>query len=326
MDFRLSEDQVALRDGIRAFCDGRVPNEQFAEFETLGGFDRELWNELAEMGVFALRLSEEDGGIELGMADAVVVFSELGRRLVPGPLAWSHLAAGRIDGAATGETVVGGVDATVGGPLMIEHLDFLDALIVLYEDRVERVDPGAVKGEAIATPLDPLTPVHHVESLPAGEVIGDAALAERLRLEGTALVSGFLLGIAEAAQELATDYAKGREQFGRPIGGFQAIKHILADCFVRQEVARAAAYAAGATVDHPDAGDLIATVSGAKVNCGEAAMKNCRACVQVHGGMGYTWEVVAHYYLKRTWVLENNFGTIDEHAEIVADRVAAQIA
>jgi alkylation response protein AidB-like acyl-CoA dehydrogenase len=325
MDFRLSEDQVALRDGIRAFCDGRVPNEQFAEFENLGGFDRELWTELAEMGVFALRLSEDEGGVELGMADAVVVFSELGRRLVPGPLAWSHLAAGLVDGAESGETVVGGIDATVAGPLMIEHLDFLDALVVLYEDRVERVDPSSVKADAVATPLDPLTPVHHAQSLPVGEVIGDAALADRMRREGAALASGFLLGIAEATQELATEYAKGREQFGRPVGGFQAIKHILADCFVRQEVARAAAYAAGATVDHPDAGDLIATVSGAKVNCGEAAMKNSRACVQVHGGMGYTWEVVAHYYLKRTWVLENSFGTVDEHAEIVADRVAAQI-
>lgn len=325
MDFRLSEDQIALRDGIRAFCDGRVPNEQFLEFEALGGFDRELWTELAEMGVFALRLSEEAGGVGLGMADAVVVFSELGRRLVPGPLAWSHVAAGLVEGAETGEVVVGGIDTGASGPLMVEHLDFLDTLLVLYEDRVEKVDASAVKGEAVATPLDPLTPVHHVEALPAGEVIGDAALVERLRLEGATLVSGFLLGIAEAAQEVATEYAKGREQFGRPIGGFQAIKHILADCFVRQEVARAAAYAAGATVDHPDAGDLVATVSGAKVNCGESAMKNCRACVQVHGGMGYTWEVVAHYYLKRTWVLENSFGTVDEHAEIVADRVAAQL-
>jgi len=325
MEFRLSEDQIALRDGIRAFADGRVTNDQFLELENKGGFDRELWGELAEMGVFALRLPEDEGGVDLGMADAVIVFSELGRRLVPGPLAWSHLAAGLVEGAETGEAVVGGVDTEAQGPIMIEHLDFLDSLIVLYGDRVERLDAKAVKGEAIATPLDPLTPVHYVAELPKGDVIGDGELAAKLRLEGATLVSGFLLGIAEASQELATEYAKGREQFGRAIGGFQAIKHILADCFVRQEVARAAAYAAGATVDHPDAGDLLATVSGAKLNCGESAMKNCRACVQVHGGMGYTWEVVAHYYLKRTWVLENTFGTVDEHAEIVADRVEAAI-
>ncbi len=326
MEFRLTEDQIALRDGIRAFCDGRVPNEQFAVLESQGGFDRGLWGELAEMGVFALRLPESQGGVELGMADAVIVFSELGRRLVPGPLAWSHMAAGLIDGAASGETVVGGIDAEVSGPIMVEHLDFLDALIVLYADRVERVDPTSVKAQAIAKPLDPLTPVHHVSELPAGEVIGDGELATRMRLEGATLLSGFLLGIAEASQELATEYAKSREQFGRAIGGFQAIKHLLADCFVRQEVARAAAYAAGATVDHPDAGDLIATVSGAKLNCAESAMKNCRTCIQVHGGMGYTWEVVAHYYLKRTWVLENTFGTGDEHAEIVAQRLDAQLA
>ena len=65
MEFRLSEDQIALRDGIRAFCDGRMPNEQFAVLEQTGGFDRELWGELAEMGVFALRLPEDEGGVDL---------------------------------------------------------------------------------------------------------------------------------------------------------------------------------------------------------------------------------------------------------------------
>lgn len=325
MEFRLSEDQLALRDGIRSFCDGRIPNDQFVELEEKGGFDRELWGELAEMGVFALRLPEDDGGVGLGMADAVIVFAELGRRLVPGPLAWSHLAAGLVDGAESGSTVVGGLDTTDAGPHVVEYFDFLDAMLVLYEDRVERVDPKVVKAEAIATPLDPLTPVHYVSELPKGERIGDADLAAKLRLEGATLLSGFLLGVTEASQELATEYAKGREQFGRPIGGFQAIKHILADCFVRQEVARAAAYAAGATVDHPDAGDLLATVSGAKLTCGEAALKNTRACIQVHGGMGYTWEVVAHYYLKRAWVLEKSFGTAEEHSEVVADRLEAAV-
>ena len=75
MEFRLSEDQIALRDGIRDFCDGRVPNDKFIELEELGGFDRELWSELAEMGVFSLRLPEDEGGIGLGMADGVIVFS-----------------------------------------------------------------------------------------------------------------------------------------------------------------------------------------------------------------------------------------------------------
>ncbi|MCA9511443.1 MAG: acyl-CoA dehydrogenase family protein [Myxococcales bacterium] len=328
MEFRLSDDQLALREGVRAFCTDRVPNEAFVGIEEKGGFDRALWGEVAEMGVFSLRLSEDEGGVGLGMADAVIVFAELGRRVVPGPLVWTHLAAGLVDGADTGAAVVGGIDLTGGAesPVVVEYLPFLDALLVLRDDGVHRIDPKAVVGTPIATPLDPLTPVHAVSALPAGERIGDAALAERMRRDGAVLASGFLLGIAEATLELANDYAKTREQFNRPIGSFQAIKHMLADMFVRQEVARAAAYAAGATVDHPEAGDLAAAVSGAKINCGEAAMKNARACIQIHGGMGYTWEVPAHYYLKRTWVLENAFGGVDEHAEVVAERVAARTA
>jgi alkylation response protein AidB-like acyl-CoA dehydrogenase len=126
------------------------------------------------------------------------------------------------------------------------------------------------------------------------------------------------------SQELATEYSRKREQFGRPIGSFQAIKHILADCFTRQEIARAAVYAAGATLDQPDVADVDRAVSSAKLIASDAAMKNARACVQVHGGMGYTWEIPAHYYLKRAWVLENMFGTVDDHAENIADRIAAR--
>ena len=134
--------------------------------------------------------------------------------------------------------------------------------------------------------------------------------------------AGQLLGIAETSQELATEYARRREQFGRPIGSFQAIKHILADAYVRQELARAAVYAAGATLDRPEVGSVERAVAAAKLAAGEAALKNARACIQVHGGMGYTWEVPAHFFLKRAMVLEQSFGTGDEHAERVAEALA----
>ena len=329
MDFQLSEDQEALRDSLRSFCEGRAGAERLPEFDQADGFDAELWGELAEMGVFGLRLAEDEGGVGLGTADAVLVFAELGRRLVPGPLVWTHLAAGLIKGAASGDNVVGGLDrmgALANDPILIEHWAQLDDLLVLRPTGVYRVDPKSLDARPIGVPLDPLTPLHQVDALPEGEKLGDADDAVRLRLEGAALVSGQLLGIAEATLELANAYAKGREQFGRPIGGFQAVKHILADMFVRQEVARAAAYAAGATIDDPLVGDVARAVSSAKITCGEAAMKNSRACIQVHGGMGFTWEVPAHYYLKRTWVLESVFGTVDEHAESVASSVAAQVA
>jgi alkylation response protein AidB-like acyl-CoA dehydrogenase len=327
MNFQLTEDQEALRDGIRSFCDGRFSTDALRELEEKGAFDRELWSELAEMGVFGLRLPEADGGVGLGYADAVLVFAELGRRLVPGPLAWSQLLAGRIEGAASGQVVVGGLDllGPSGGPLVVEYLEHLDALVALRPEGVFRVDPRALEATAVETPLDPHTPIHQLSALPEGERIGDADDAARLRVEGGALVAGQLLGIAEMSQELATEYARKREQFGRPIGGFQAMKHILADAFTRQELARAAVYAAGATLDDPEVGSAPRAVAAAKLVAGEAAMKNARACVQVHGGMGYTWEIPAHYYLKRTWVLENVFGTIDEQAERMAEHVAADV-
>ncbi len=320
MDFRPTEDQIALREGIRSFLDGQLPFDRIPELEKTPNLDRALWAELAEMGVFALRLPEEEGGVGLGYADAVLVFAELGRRLVPGPVVWSHLAAGLIDGAASGDTLVGGLDqlGPVAEPIVIEHLGDLDALIVLRCDGVWRVEPSAVQATPVEVPLDSLTPVHHVGELPRGEQIADAETAQRLRLEGAALVSALELGLAEGALELANAYALGREQFGRVIGGFQAVKHMLAEMFVKQEAARAGAYNAGATLDAPEVGDVQRAVSAAKVTAGDAAIRNARTGIQVHGGMGFTWEVMAHYYLKRAWVYENQFGTREEHSEILA--------
>lgn len=326
MDFQLTEDQKALRETLRGFLESQCGIERLPELEQSPLLDRGLWSALAEMGVFGLRLPEDQGGVGLGSADAVIVFSELGRRLVPGPIAFTHLASGLIDGAADGETIVGGLDLAghdAAGPVMVEHLDSLDVLLALRPDGLYRIDPKSVKGEAVATPLDPLTPLHHVEDLPTGDRVADADAAASMRLEGAALVAAQMLGIAETTLEMAIEFSRGREQFGRPIGGFQALKHIMADMFIKQEVARAAVYAAGATLDAPDVAHLEKAIATAKVTAGDAALRNSRSCIQVHGGMGFTWEVPAHYFLKRTWVYSGLFGDEDEHslrsAELISE-------
>jgi alkylation response protein AidB-like acyl-CoA dehydrogenase len=327
VDFRVSSDQQALKDGVRSFCDGRCSLDTLRELEGTRGFDRSLWKDLAELGVFALRLPEERGGTDLGMAEAVLVFEELGRSLVPGPLLWSHLAAGLVEGAASGDVVVGALDLTGAAcePHLVEHWEDLDALLVLRREGVERIDPRSLSVEPVATPLDPLTPLHHAAELPPGEEIGGSDRARELRLAGTALASGQLLGIAEATLDLALDYAKKREQFGRVIGSFQALKHMLADMFARRELARAAVYAAAATLDQPEVGDVERAVSTGKLMASEAAMKNARACIQIYGGMGYTWEVPAHYYYKRIWVLQSLFGSCEEHALRMGESLDASL-
>jgi alkylation response protein AidB-like acyl-CoA dehydrogenase len=322
MHFQLTEDQQALQAGLRSFCDDRYGFENVALLEK-APLDRARWGELAEMGVFSLRLPEAQGGVGLGMAESALVFAELGRRVVPGPLLWSHLLAGLVPGAAAGETIVGGLDRTRAGsePLIVEYADGLDALVVLAKDGVHRYDARKLAGAPIATPLDPLTPLAHVKELPKGERIAGPEQAARLRLEGAVLSAALCIGIAEMTTELAVEYAKKREQFDRPIASFQAIKHFAADMHVRHEVARAAVYAAGATFDDPSVGDVARAVASARVVAAEAAMKNARMCIQIYGGMGYTWEMPPHYYLKRAYVLEHAFGSNDEHCETIAERI-----
>lgn len=339
MDFQLSEDQLALQQGIRSFCEDLYRFERIAELAREPAL-REDWQALAGMGVFGLRLPEHEGGVGLGMAEAAVVFAELGRCLAPGPILWSHLLAALIPGAANGETLVGGLDCAPGGgaersgrgnaeagnaaPVLIESGAELDALAVLRGDGIYRIDgPALAAGSAVGTPLDPLTPLLHLPALPPGERIADAAAAAKLRLEGAVLLAALQLGIAESTLELAVAHAKAREQFGRPIASFQAIKHFCADMFTRQELARAAVYAAAATLDDSEIGDPTRAAAAARIVAGEAAMKNARQCIQIHGGMGYTWEMPPHYYLKRALVLEQTLTPTDTHCETMAACLAA---
>jgi alkylation response protein AidB-like acyl-CoA dehydrogenase len=156
-------------------------------------------------------------------------------------------------------------------------------------------------------PLDPLTPVGRYTGLGDGMPVGDAATAAHLRLVGTILSAAMLAGIAWRALEVARAYALEREQFGVPIGSFQAIKHMLADMYVRSTLAQSETYAAAVVQGDEDA-------AAAKLLATDAAITNAGDAVQVLGGMGFTWEMLPNYLLKRAWVLEHGFGTADEHA------------
>ena len=136
------------------------------------------------------------------------------------------------------------------------------------------------------------------------------------------LTAALQVGSAAWTTELAVAYAKQRHQFGRPIGGFQAVKHLCADMAVRAEVARCSVQAAAVTADQPDVADPAVAASGAKLLADEAAVANGRSCIQVHGGMGFTWEVPAHLAYKRARVLATQFGTDDQLAQSLAESLA----
>ncbi len=308
MDFLPTDDQRALQLGVRALLDGRFPLERLPT-----GFDAALWQELADTGVFDLRRRDGDAGLGLGMAEAVLVFEELGRGCVVGPLVASHLCAGLAEGPTTL------LDATER-PLLVAHLPVSRSVLVLGDDGARLLDAAQVSAAPLTDPLDPLTPLHELAELPGGGApVGGADTVSRWRREGAVLTAALQVGLAARLTDLAVGYAQQREQFGRTIGSFQAVKHLCADMLVRTELARAALHAAAVTLDDPSVGEPARAVAGAKLLADEAATGNGRACVQVHGGMGFTWEVPVHFFLKRAWLHATEFGTADDHAEDLAE-------
>lgn len=317
MDFELSDDEVQLRDELRrVLVTGCTSEIRRAAAALPGGIDRDLWRTLADVGVFSLRVPESDGGVGLGFADAAVVFEELGRALVPGPTIATFLAAPMIEGAAAGSAVVGAIVGAVdrATPLFVEHLDGLDVLMVIDGDTVTRLDPRLLSVTPLPRPLDPLTPVHLVDGFP-DELPGvetHAVSGTQWQRDGGLLVSATQVGIAAGALALAVDYAKQRQQFGRIIGSFQAIKHMLADVVAEIETARAAVHAAAVELDEDAPAEVVDRArAGARILASRAAEHSANTCIQVHGGMGFTWELDAHLFLKRTLVLDTQFGGVE---------------
>ncbi|WP_431980153.1 acyl-CoA dehydrogenase family protein [Streptomyces qinglanensis] len=271
-----------------------------------------LWRELGAAGLFALRVPERAGGVGSGLPEAVLVFEEAGRALLPGPLVAAELAArtGLVPGAAEGTVPVTAVAGTrAGDGALVEHLASAGAVLLLEEGRPARVlDPAALAAVPMRS-ADPLTPLHRVrvprpgpdraggeaEYRAEGGTEGGAPDGGVLLLEGTLLAAAQQLGSARRTLELAVGYAREREQFGRPIGGFQAVQHLCAGMLVRSETARSVVYAAAVTADE-------AEIRAAKLLADTAAVGNARDCLQVYGGTGFTWEADVHLHLKRAWL------------------------
>ncbi|MFD5900095.1 acyl-CoA dehydrogenase family protein [Streptomyces microflavus] len=305
MDFQLSDDQRALRSGMRDLLGAAFDRDGLrAAVERGGAVDRGLWRELGAAGFFALRLPEEAGGVGLGLPEAVLLFEEAGRALLPGPLVATHLAAGLVKGAAEGEAVV---TASQGGGLPVADLRGADAVLVAGGVLTGEELAAFVAGARPVRSMDPLTPLHRAEGL----VAAAEAYPGALRGEGALLTAAEQLGSAARTTEMAVQHARAREQFGSLIGSFQAVKHLCADMLARTEPARGAVYAAAVTGDPVE-------IAAAKLLADDAAVRNARDCLQIHGGMGFTWEADVHLHLKRAWLRAARWLTAAEAEEILA--------
>ncbi|MEU5012218.1 acyl-CoA dehydrogenase family protein [Streptomyces sp. NPDC021749] len=324
MRFQLTDDQKALQRATRELLAARFDRDRLRAATRDPAPDRALWRELGAAGFFALRLPEESGGVGLGLPAAVLVFEEAGRVLLPGPLVACQLLAGAVDGVADGEKIVGLCDGD-GAPVLWEHPGACDELILL-----EGGVPGSAKGAGGAqgraagayrsvagkisrapfASVDPLTPLARVTGHPRTTPLNGTDVT-RLRREAALLTAAQQLGSALRTVEMAVGHARARTQFGAPIGSFQAVKHLCAQMLVRAEIARSAVYAASVT-------DRALDVAGAKLLADEAAVRNARDCLQIHGGTGFTWEADVHLHLKRAWLRAASWGAAAEAEELLA--------
>ncbi|WP_328535500.1 acyl-CoA dehydrogenase family protein [Streptomyces sp. NBC_00344] len=355
-DLLYSETEDDLRAAVRSLLAGRLDTPGLlsrAESDT--PYDHQLWTSLAaEMGTAGLLVPEKLGGQGASHREAAVVLEELGRSVAPAPYLTSAVVATEVLlGLDTDSAPVAGLlTALASGdgvavltlPLAtapgVSHLPAgLTGTVTGVADAIAArtllvpTSEGlyAVDAKAPGVTVEPLVPLDLTRPLAAvtfdgvrGDLLADAATSRtavhRGLLAGAGLLASEQLGIAEWCLEETVRYTRERHQFNRPVGGFQALKHRMAQLWLEVVSARAAAR---------NAADALATgspetelaVAVAQAYCGRVAVRAAEECIQLHGGIGMTWEHPAHLYLKRAKSDAVAFGSAGAHRTLLAGLV-----
>jgi alkylation response protein AidB-like acyl-CoA dehydrogenase len=318
MDVRLSPEQQALRDSVAQVVDRLGPNAvgQLDDTERAG----KLGAAVASSGWLELRGADEGSAPLASGVEAAIVAEELGRGLADTPFLGPTLAAElrRLTGApdaTAAETVLlakglGEPATAVEGAVAIDARGASSALLLA------EADGGFVLAEVGLEPVDAPTDLTRPSAVPSGlptpvegqeRVLTDDALTSWTVL-GLALTSADLVGVMRGAVRLSTEYASARKQYGTAIGSFQAVQHLLADAFVAMEGSCSVALHAAWAVDALPPGDALAAGAVAKAYCARAARSVCETAIQVHGGIGNTWECLAHVFLRRALLSSDVLG------------------
>lgn len=356
MQFGLSESQQILKDTARKFFAGECPIATVRKvMETGTAHDPVLWTKLAEQGFTGIITPEEFGGMGLGKVELVLLMEEAAYALLPGPLFSTVALAGpvidalgtqaqkkkyleRIAGGQARATVAlveadggwdparlqmaGNADKLTGAKLFVSDAAVADFIMVVTRNGVFAVDAKA-PGLRI-TPMkgmDLTRKIYSVEfkGTPAERLGGNGSLAQALDVATVALCAEMAGGMQKVL-ETTVAYAKTRKQFGKPIGIFQAVQHLCADMYLETESSRSAAYyASWALEEHTP--DAALAVSVAKMYASDACRTVGNRGIQVHGGMGFTWENDIHLYYRRAKASETMLGDATFHRERIARSV-----
>ncbi len=355
MNFEFTDDQRAIKRTAHDFLAARYKLETVRELaESERGFTDQQWHELSELGWPGVMVPEADGGLGLGAVELVVIQEEMGYALAPSPFFSSVCAALLLDAAGTpeqrerwlGPLARGEIRGTVaiwdsgsgwapdrseaepaGGALSATKIAVADAvaadlLIVAGADGNHyALEPGAAGVSIVPEKsLDPTRKLYRVE-LDGAAVEPLAHEPERLTHAYATIVTALAaenVGVAQRAMEMAVAYAGDRKQFDRPIGSFQAVAHRCAQMLLEVEGARSLSYWAGWALDNEPTTGLRAA-SMAKAYASDAGFRVTGSAIQVHGGIGFTWEHDLHFFFKRAKANAHAFGDARWHRDRVAD-------
>ena len=346
MNFDFSDDQQAIKrtakdllaerfkmEKVRALAEAALQGDPSGA--TLRGYDPAIWRELAELGWPGIFIDEQYGGQGLGVVELIILMEELGYALAPLPFL-SNASAGLLIQAAGSEEqkerwlpgIASGERRGTAGLLrageakLVPDAAEADVIVLCGDESVRLLERSAAEIEPVET-MDPTRRYARVRAGDAGEAlegepgpgIGAALLA----------LSAELTGVAQRAMEMAVEYARDRKQFGRAIGSYQAVSHRCVQMLLEVEGSRSATYFGAWTADsEPETLELAASM--AKAYASDAGWRVCTSALQVHGGIGFTWEHDLHFFLKRARVDGVLYGSAKEHREIVAELTAGREA
>jgi len=332
MRFVFTEDQRLFQSTVRDFLTKQCPPDEVrALWSDPVGRSESRWNGLAEMGVVGLLVPSEFGGMGMDEVDLVLLLEEAGRAAMPEAIVETAAVATQLlaetaspelqerwlTAIASGDAIVS-IGLTAGGPYVTDaHL--ADLLLLERDGELHAVERGAF--DVVAQPsVDGGRRIFRVEWTPSPATLlsasaGPIAAAFDRAALGTAAQ---LVGIADRMIEMTAEYARQREQFGKPIGSFQAVKHLLANALLKVDFARPAVYRAAWSVAHDEA-TRSRDVSMAKAFASDALDISARVSLQVHGAIGYTWEHDLHLWMKKGWTLASAWGDSAWHRRRVAD-------
>ena len=353
MRFAFTDQQTEFRDAVR-----QVLAKECTTDDLRAAFDAPAargprWSVLAELGVAGLTVPEDRGGLGLGLVDLVLLLEEAGRVALPEPflettalaapllaeLAGAGGASGAVptwlEGIAGGSVAAGVAEPSVDGRSVggrsVAGAVGADLLVLFGpgdggDPEIHLVTPDLVALTPVPS-LDPTRRLGVPEWTPTPDsrlASGAAAETGRRRTTDRAAIAtaAELLGLSDRMITMTADYAKERHQFGKPIGSFQAVKHLLAGAQVTLEFARPVVYAAAWAFDEgePDASRAAST---AKAYASDAATEAARVALQVHGAIGYTWECDLQLFLKRSWALTEAWGSASDHRQRVLASLTA---